>query len=509
MSPLQVVTIYGICFAVAIYLAVSAGVRLRGSKSSVDFIMLCVSLAFWLLCNSFFFTIEDESIALFLNEIKFIGVSFASVFLFRFTAKFLHIRRLQSANLLIVLCVIPFITSILAISNPIHGLFRASIQIVYNPYRAVVVQNGAWYLVHTAYSYALIVASAALVALNIRKTPAMYRPPQYVVLFGMISTMAANLLVILSPQRPQLDVTPVSMSGALLFLYWAMGNSRVTDYLNVAREEIYNTMATGVFVLDNERVVVDTNRTAREWSMAVGVRQIIGNNFDELVADVLSRSGGEFIEGRWDNERDILLDIGDRRSIYSMAEHPLREKSGLTIGSYVSINDDTQARLLIDRLEYSAGVDPLTGLSNRRLYEKKLEELDGPEHLPLSIIMGDVNNLKIVNDRYGHDEGDKMLCAIARLLEGSAPQGGFVARIGGDEFVMLLPHCDENAARGVIERVRRNATLHRGTRATPNIALGSATKVYQGEEIALLIQEADAAMYTDKRNDRRRRSEEA
>lgn len=503
MSSIQVVTIYGICLAAAVYLAASAGLRLRAVKSSPDFIMLCCCLAEWLVCNSLFFLVPDESLAYSLNEIKFIGIAFASVFLFRFTAKFMSLKRLQSGNLLIVLCVVPFITSVIALSNPIHGLFRASVQIVTDPYRAVVVENGPWYIVHTLYSYGLIVASAILVLVGIRKTAPIYRMPQYVVLVGMLLTMAVNIAVIFNPARPQLDITPVSMSAALLFLYWAMGNSRTSDYLNVAKEEVYNTLPACIFVLDMERVVVDVNRAARALCAAAELRSPAGMPYDALIEEAMRRVGGGFVDGRWDSERDIQLEPGGERRIYSIAETVLEDRNGRKIGSYVTMTDDTQARVLIERLEYNAGIDALTGLGNRHMYEGKLADMDQPALLPLSILLGDVNNLEIINARYGFAEGDSLLAALGKILLEIMPPDGFAARVGSDKFALILPNTDEYGSRRIVEEIRRRAALHKGTRSRPSIALGFATKYYAGEDIAALIRDAEGVMFADKRGKRR------
>ncbi|NLJ48841.1 MAG: diguanylate cyclase, partial [Candidatus Atribacteria bacterium] len=77
----------------------------------------------------------------------------------------------------------------------------------------------------------------------------------------------------------------------------------------------------------------------------------------------------------------------------------------------------------------------MTGIYNRAYFENELEKYDNPRYLPMSIIIGDMNGLKLVDDAFGHDEGDRMLKITAKCLKVSCRQGDTVARYGGDEFV--------------------------------------------------------------------------
>ncbi len=81
----------------------------------------------------------------------------------------------------------------------------------------------------------------------------------------------------------------------------------------------------------------------------------------------------------------------------------------------------------------------MTGLYNRRFYEEKIKRLDTTRNLPISIIMGDVNNLKVINDRFGHEKGDELLVKAAEAIHNVCRTDDIAARWGGDEFVILLP----------------------------------------------------------------------
>lgn len=104
------------------------------------------------------------------------------------------------------------------------------------------------------------------------------------------------------------------------------------------------------------------------------------------------------------------------------------------------VMDVTEQKQKEDKIIYTSNHDFLTGLPNRRYFEQKLQELDQEQYLPLVVSMFDFDGLKLINDAYGHDAGDVALIEISKVLIKSLGENDFVARIGGDEFVMLSPN---------------------------------------------------------------------
>jgi diguanylate cyclase (GGDEF)-like protein len=158
-------------------------------------------------------------------------------------------------------------------------------------------------------------------------------------------------------------------------------------------------------------------------------------------------------------------------------------------------------------LRRASALDPLTGVGNRIAWDVAATELrnaaasDGRTFAVLSV---DLDDLKSVNDRYGHQAGDTVIRAAANLLRGSVREGDVVARVGGDEFLVLLPQADEAAARAVRRRIAGNLDAWRVTEhgLKPALSVGWAVG---DDDLHQLISKADARMYAAKRRDRRRR----
>lgn len=162
------------------------------------------------------------------------------------------------------------------------------------------------------------------------------------------------------------------------------------------------------------------------------------------------------------------------------------------------------------RLRFMATRDPLTGLSNRRhLLSIAKQEIGRIQrtHAPLSVVMADIDFFKRINDDYGHEAGDRVLAHAGRLFQQMFRESDVVSRWGGEEFLVLLPNTDMQAARPIVERLRNvvaDTIIHNGTQPIRfTMSFGLAT-YGQAESIMRTIARADQALYRSKTNGRNR-----
>lgn len=170
-------------------------------------------------------------------------------------------------------------------------------------------------------------------------------------------------------------------------------------------------------------------------------------------------------------------------------------KSALSSGE-----DITERRLYEDRLKYLSLNDQLTGTYNRTYFEEELKRLEGGRDYPVSIISIDMNGLKLINDTMGHKAGDEMLRTCANLLRKPLRKSDFLARIGGDEFVIVLSNTDEKAAALVLSRIGKVIEEHNNQlHGLPvSMALGTATTYGSDKMLDEVLNQADAVMYEQK-----------
>ncbi|HKK95373.1 MAG TPA: PAS domain S-box protein, partial [Anaerovoracaceae bacterium] len=169
-----------------------------------------------------------------------------------------------------------------------------------------------------------------------------------------------------------------------------------------------------------------------------------------------------------------------------------------TSKSVASLLDITKRKQAEEQLQYKTFHDELTGLYNRAYFNEEIKRYDNKRQLPLSIIMGDVNGLKIANDTFGHKEGDKLLKRIAQIIENSCRQEDLVARIGGDEFVVLLPQTPKRGAEEIYARIKDACQKNEEGSIEPSIALGCASKTEITDDFETVLKKAEDKMYQNK-----------
>ncbi len=143
--------------------------------------------------------------------------------------------------------------------------------------------------------------------------------------------------------------------------------------------------------------------------------------------------------------------------------------------------------------------DYLTGLYNRFHHEHVLKEVDKEDNYPVSVIMGDVNGLKIINDSFGHFQGDKLLISISNILKENTKENEYLSRWGGDEFILVMPQTTEmQAAERVISITKQMNKTVLENNVVPSISLGIATKLNHNQDFEVVLKNAEDMMYRNK-----------
>ncbi len=150
------------------------------------------------------------------------------------------------------------------------------------------------------------------------------------------------------------------------------------------------------------------------------------------------------------------------------------------------------------RIHYLSCHDTLTGLMNRQYFEDTIKRIDTKASLPISIIFADVNGLKMVNDVFGHTSGDILIKKVADILKKSCRSEDSLARVGGDEFIVLLPNTEEPEVKLIVERIRKGLVNEKVNNIRCSIAIGYDTKTSSYEDIEKVMGNAENEMYKDK-----------
>ena len=196
----------------------------------------------------------------------------------------------------------------------------------------------------------------------------------------------------------------------------------------------------------------------------------------------------------------------------SLALAALLQELRTTHAALDSLNRELEARVEArtqelteanQRLEALASIDPLTGASNRRFFlDQAAIEISRARRLglPLSVVMLDIDFFKAVNDRHGHEAGDRVLVELARTIRATLRSGDIFARLGGEEFILMLPGQDLTEAAQMAERLRQRieASDCEGCPAHITVSAGVTGLQGEGDRIGDLLRRADLALYQAK-----------
>lgn len=279
--------------------------------------------------------------------------------------------------------------------------------------------------------------------------------------------------------------------------------------LNTTRQLEGRSFCHHAMVSDGPLVLSDVTQLAGFCDVptvrSLGVRAYAGIPLVTAQGQVLGSFCAVDFEPRQWTETDVEV-------LIELAHSAMRE---IQLRRAVRESDALNQRLLeqlqrVDELNRAlaelATTDSLTGLRNRRAFDHSLAlELAIVErhHSPLSLLMLDVDHFKRINDRLGHDAGDQVLQMIGQVLSAGARVIDIVARVGGEEFAVLLPNTGAQGALEVAERMRLAVAQAPGDHGGVSISIGAVT-LQDGEAACSLYARADAALYSAKEAGRNR-----
>jgi len=269
---------------------------------------------------------------------------------------------------------------------------------------------------------------------------------------------------------------------------------------------LLNSIPDLIFYKDSDSVYLGCNRAFEQF---VGKKeaQIIGRTdfelFDKQVAAQFREMDISMMNQKSQRLNEELVTYPDGSKVYlDTLKTPFYDFDGNVLGLIGISRDITERKKKEKEIIYLNYHDVLTGLYNRTFFDEERKRLDTKHQLPLSVIIGDINGLKLINDAFGHAEGDKLLVAISKILRSCCRAEDIIARTGGDEFSILLPITNGNSAKTIYDRIKKiceeYATKSDKEVYYPSISLGYSTKTEEDEPLDTVMKVAEENMYRRK-----------
>ena len=282
---------------------------------------------------------------------------------------------------------------------------------------------------------------------------------------------------------PFLGIFPIITMGLALMVHnqkdRLISNFRLSEQRALLQASIDAPKSMEIFALNRNYQYLSYNHFHQKsmWNYYKRVIQIGEKYLDVIVDQNMKHRIKNLIDialsGEAVNRVIEVENVKDKylEELYS----PIFDEHQKVIGVNIISQDISERKRYEESILYLSYKDPLTSLYNRRFYQEELAKVDHPKYYPLSIVLIDINGLKIMNDAFGHAAGDALLCTVADEIRNNFKTER-IARIGGDEFVIIMPNTSYEDAQKMIDDAKRHMERNQIHGMTTSVAFGLSTK---------------------------------
>ncbi|MCE7861774.1 MAG: diguanylate cyclase, partial [Chloroflexi bacterium CFX2] len=413
-----------------------------------------------------------------------------------FALEYSNARSWLNRPFILALIIEPVIVFILLWTDPWHDLYFGGKRALNT---VMILDAGPVHWANIYYSYLLILISLLILVVTFRRSKGVYQRQAAMILAAAVVPWLVHAGFLLSGGGllPNADMTPFIFSFTALFIAFALIRYRLLDIVPIARSALIESMGEGVLVLDSNNRIVDVNPAARkelapDFSLGDPVETALKhlpNLVEKFSAAAQART--EITVG------EITLDL----SISTLLDAKRRPMGRLVVWRDITAQKQTR-----DKLEKLAITDELTSTHNRRHFMEMAESqisFTRRYGTPLALAMIDLDHFKEINDTCGHQAGDKALAGFAGILRGNIRDFDILGRLGGEEFAILMPKTDEQAALRAVERLRvtlaENPIVFGGNSIRITFSLGLTDFKGGQDSLESLLRRADHALYEAKK----------
>lgn len=272
---------------------------------------------------------------------------------------------------------------------------------------------------------------------------------------------------------------------------------------NLSLKTILNNLTMGIAILDENRNFIYINDlTTKITGYTLADIKNLDIAFKLAFPNFKKRNEiretfkNKIDKGQYYNQVLKIRTKNNQKKFIEFRVNPL--ENGILLVNLMDVSKRVEQEAEIKYLSYHDG---LTNLYNRRYFEAEMERMNHSRNYPISIIIGDLDNLKIINDTYGHVNGDQYLKKSAEILKKTLRAEDIIARIGGDEFAVLLPKTGAKAAKLICKRIINQFENYNSKNKYLNdfkISIGFATAAEIKKDLFEIYNQADKNMYKNK-----------
>lgn len=496
-------------------LLISALLAFTWKKRKLDlgryFLIMLSSVLIWVVFFILELASEDLSFKILATRIQISAASFIPVLWIYLV--YGHFYKSRFTGAIKYLLILPAVTNIILWLVPRPNVFWGEPELVYTDSLVLIDYDYRFwqYYIHSVYSYALLALAVCVLIVNLIKAHRIYKNQTLLILFSLAlpTIVGIGYAMGISPNI-YINYTSAIFSISCFMLFWAFYKYKYLELIPRARTNIIEHIEEGVLVIDDKRRIVDMNPAALKLTGLSS--DDIGIYLFERTDQILKKMNEMTNENHHRVEIGIEDSMGSDKRTFDIKMTTMSGPDGGYDGAVFIISDQTEKKSLYNKIYDQSIKDELTGLYNRRyLFERGGEEIDQLKNewsKALSLMVIDIDGMKDINDKYGHVAGDQVIKSFSDQFDKIIRSTDIVGRIGGDEFVLILPDTDKERAKliagRVIERVNGiRVKTTSGDDITVRVSIGIVHSDHftsEDAELENMYRMADKMMY-DAKND--------
>ncbi|MBA4385601.1 MAG: hypothetical protein C0410_12755 [Anaerolinea sp.] len=495
-----------ICATLIIVIAFYAW-RQGKAEGAKIFGFVMISMAIYILGYSFELASLDYSMMLFWNKVQYIGIlSFPTIYLI-FAGQFTGNNKWISKKTILLLFIIPFICLIIKFfDDSLHLIYQSSVVDYSGTIPLLSFQKGPIYYITVAYNLVMVTVGTFLIIGKRQHASELFLRQTNIIL-AVSAVLYASFLFYLSgytlfPNLKYLDLNPFFYTLWGFAISYAILRYRLFDLVPVARETLIEILGDAVLVLDEQFRLVDSNPKAQaifNWN-----KSPVGIQVDQMENNLIDKHFFQTLKEDYCFEKQIIQN--DHSSDFEITVSLLHNKQ-LLVGYLLVMHDITNRKKVEQELHELSLVDDLTELVNRRGFIVLSEQLFSfclRMKMNAILFFFDMDNLKQINDQYGHAAGDQTIIEMSSILKKSFRSSDVIARFGGDEFVVLAIETAENSKSSMLVRLTEQHKIIVSEKNQKHmLSFSTGTSIYEWKKplpMEKLLKDSDQAMYAEKQS---------
>lgn len=500
MILVNAISVYFLIMIVAAIYTTAHILSLSHSTFARLSLLLCFAVCFYILGYTMELNAGSIPQILFWNHIEYIGIPFVSALWLTIGLVYTgHFNRHREI-LFFAIYAVPFTTFILRFTNNYYHLYFSSVGFVHDEGRLLLLKiPGPWMYVQAVHSMLMLLATLGLFLYDAFKTGEKGLGKISLIIAATVFAVSGLLLSFIKPFGLHIDYMALCLPITCLMVSLAILRYDFIETKSIARNQVFEFSQDAILLLNRNNEVIDYNTSAG------CLFEKLGMHIAEERLSVLAGPASGLLKSLMNQTTSVArVSVGQEEKYYEVSTKDIGGSS-LSYGQIKTIRDITATYELNEDLKRQALMDDLSGLSNRRAFMltgqkwmARADENGGPIHL----LMLDLDKFKNINDLYGHQTGDHVIRKFGMLLKASFQTHSLVARLGGEEFAVLLRGFSDAEILAVADRTRKNLEQYdfhnRDTKFHVTVSIGIAKRNEHAQSLESLMHMADQCLYQAK-----------